>query len=107
MAAVMLGVFIVAVLAVVMLMRMPVTILGHIDAFIPAILHEIYGGAAGAITMAVLVPVLYMFRVSMDVHRGGTIRYRLNVHRLAMYQARRRIAADVDVAIKPGLPDAD
>lgn len=98
---------IVAVFAVVVLVSMSMAVLGHVDALVPVVLDEIHRRAAGAVAMAVFVPVLHMLGGRVDVHGCCAIRCWLHIHGLTMDQARCRVAANIDVTVEAGLSDAD
>ena len=84
---------VVVVTAVVFVLVVVMPIFRDINTLVPAILNEIHGCAAGAIAMAVLVPMLYVPGWGMQVHGSGTIRRWLDDHGLAVYQLRGRVTA--------------
>lgn len=74
---------------------------------VPMVLHEVDPFAAGLVLAAVLAPVLGVAGRDAQVDGWAVHRYALDEGRLRIEEYRRRVAANVDPAIKPGLADAD
>ena len=100
------------VIAMIVLVMAAITsvlaILRGIDIVVPVVLHEVDRRAAGPILTAMLAPVPSMAWRHMQVQRLPDYLDLLDDHGLAIDQCRTRILiADVDLAVKSGLPDTD
>ena len=82
-----------------------VVVAWHVLVLIPVALHKVNAFPAGAVAMAVLSPVLGVTGRHVQVDRRAANRYPFDVNWLWIDDLRRRIAADIDAAIKPGLAD--
>lgn len=74
---------------------------------VPVVTHEIDALATGAVTPAVLAPMLGMAGRYAQVKRRTSNRHPLDHHRLREEQGRLREAADIDAAVEAGLANAD
>ena len=74
---------------------------------VPVVLNEVDRPAAGVVFTAVLVPMLLMPRWDMQVDRGCRGKFRASLYNdgLRVHQLGCGHATDIDLPIKPRLPD--
>src|SRR6218665_3966908 len=84
-----------------------VAVVGHVVVAVPVVTHEVDRLAAGAVAVAVLLPVALMAGRHAQVDGRHPGRAALHPDGLRIDQARGRGIAQVDATVETGLADAD
>lgn len=93
--------------AVVVIVVVAISVLRHIDLLVPTFLNKVDRCTAGAVTTAILVPVLDVLGRRVQIHGLSTVDGRSGDDGLAVDQLWWRVAADIECAVEARLADAD